>query len=129
MDIELVAATSSALLAQGFLAEAGKRTWQGTTALLETIRRRFQGNRSVESTLERLEQEPRNEAALTTMTHLLTASMMNDAQFFRTLRELVEQAPNTSISPEFVSKIYNNYQNARIEKIVNIETVHGDLNF
>ncbi|MFM9450370.1 hypothetical protein [Streptomyces europaeiscabiei] len=129
MDIELVAATSSALLAQGFLAEAGRSAWQGTTELLQTIRRRFRGDSNAESTLERLEQTPQDEAVTARMTYWLAASMAEDAAFYDTLRQLVEQAPSTSVSPEVVSRIYNNYQNAKIEKIVNIETVHGDLNF
>ncbi|MGW3316063.1 hypothetical protein [Streptomyces fungicidicus] len=129
MDIELVAATSSVLLAQGFLAEAGKSAWQGTTALLDTIRRRFQGNNNAESTLENLEQDPRNEAVMARMTHWLTAAMLEDAQFFSTVRNFVEQAPSPSVNSEVIAKVYNNYQNAKIGKIVNVETVHGDLNF
>ncbi|WP_208032744.1 hypothetical protein [Streptomyces cyanogenus] len=129
MDIELVAATSSVLLAQGFLAEAGKSAWQGTTALLETIRRRFQGNNNAESTLEKLEQDPRNEAVMARMTHWLTTAMLEDAQFFGTVRNFVEQAPSPSVNSEVIAKVYNNYQNAKIGKIVNVETVHGDLNF
>ncbi|MYV61144.1 hypothetical protein GTW37_18390 [Streptomyces sp. SID4931] len=129
MDIELVAATSSVLLAQGFLTEAGASVWQGATALLETVRRRFQGNNNVESTLERLEQNPRNEAVMAMMTHWLAAAMLEDAQFFNTVRNFVEQAPNSSVNSETITKVHNDYRNAKIGKIVNVETVHGDLNF
>ncbi|MEU6463415.1 hypothetical protein [Streptomyces sp. NPDC046976] len=129
MDVEVVAAASSALLAQGFLSEAGKSAWQGTTALLETVRRRFRGDRNVESTLERMEQDPRNEDVAARMTQWLAATMIRDAHFFDTMKRFVDQASNSPVASEVVSRTYNNYQNAKIEKIVNIDTVHGDLNF
>ncbi|QTD99115.1 hypothetical protein S1361_17325 [Streptomyces cyanogenus] len=63
------------------------------------------------------------------MTHWLTTAMLEDAQFFGTVRNFVEQAPSPSVNSEVIAKVYNNYQNAKIGKIVNVETVHGDLNF
>ncbi|MFJ3655497.1 hypothetical protein ACIPPR_19615 [Streptomyces nigra] len=128
MEIATLAMASATIIAQGFLGEAGKNAWDGGRRFLTVIRGRFRGNGEVSTALARVEEDPTNSEAVDTLALLLASAAERDAQFRDFIAEAVAEARRDGSAPQAVRN-YSDFRNASIGKVVNVDTVNGNLNF
>ncbi|WP_420076905.1 hypothetical protein ACOAKG_27130 [Streptomyces sp. JL3001] len=129
MGIEAVAMATAALIAQGFLSEAGRATWDGMGRMMEVVRSKFSRNQEAQAALVAVERGPGDSDAQRLLAAQIMAESSEDLSFRTRLETLVNEAQeNPSMAP-IVARIVNDYRGANIGKLVNIDTVNGDLNF
>jgi hypothetical protein len=127
MDLEVAASASAVLLAQGFLSEAGSSAWQGVARLLDVVRSRLNGNVRAQTSLQDLELAPHNQRAVNSLTSWIAAFMRDDPDFLEEVTRIIRE--EVEGGSQVFARTYNDYQGSKIDKVVNIETVTGDLNF
>ena len=95
MDLLTLATTVITFLAlkssEGFLQKVGERAYQKVEELVQTVRRKFQGDAYAEQTLERLEQKPQDEARKAALQGVLAEKVEEDHEFMQALQKLVEE--------------------------------------
>ncbi|MFG2265170.1 hypothetical protein [Streptomyces sp. NPDC048720] len=128
MDIANLAMASATIIAQGFLGEAGKNAWDGGRKFLTAVRTRFRGNGEVGTALARVEEDPTDSDAVNALAFLLASVAERDAQFRGFIAEAVTEARRDGSAPQLVRN-YSDFRNASIGKVVNVDTVNGNLNF
>ncbi|WP_146104101.1 hypothetical protein [Nonomuraea solani] len=129
MDIALLASAAAALIAQGFLSEAGASTWASVERMVVTIRDRFTGESSAQAALERVQAQPEDEASVDQLAIQVARAMQSDTDFADMVKDFVECEGRDPRGSQVISRVYNDYKGAQIGKVVNVETVHGDMNF
>jgi hypothetical protein len=127
MEIEAIAMAGAALAAQGFFGEAGRVSWAGLGRLVTTIRSRLNGSYEASSALTAVEEQPEDSAAQQELGSQLLSLMLQDIRFREQMEQFVRAAQQSGAIP--ATKTTNDYRGATIEKVVNVETVNGDLNF
>ncbi|MYR38302.1 hypothetical protein GTX14_20170 [Streptomyces sp. SID4944] len=128
MEIATLAMASATIIAQGFLGEAGKNAWDGAGRLLSAVRSRFRGDPQMATALTRVEENPEDSDAVDALAVMLAAIAERDSQFHDYIAEVVEEVRRNGNMPQVV-KNYDDFRSANIGKIVNVETVNGNLNF
>ncbi|WP_200741098.1 hypothetical protein [Streptomyces sp. MBT60] len=128
MEITALAIASATIIAQGFLGEAGKNSWDGAARLLSAVRNRFRGDQNMTAALTRVEGNPGDSEAVNILAIALAATAERDEQFRQIIGTAVEEARQDRNAPQAVRN-YSDFRDANIEKVVNIDTVHGNLNF
>ncbi|MFC8383782.1 MULTISPECIES: hypothetical protein [Nocardia] len=96
----------------------------GAKRLLGLIRSKFAGNSQAEASLGYLEANPDDEQAQAAVTRHLENAMVADPQFASSIESELAQISNTNADIAFVNNIQGD-----VGKIVQIETVHGDVTF
>ncbi|MEU8361475.1 hypothetical protein AB0C27_36215 [Nonomuraea sp. NPDC048882] len=129
MDIALLASAAAALVAQGFLSEAGASTWVSVERMVASLRARFTGESSAQAALERVQAQPEDETSVDQLAIHVARAMKSDTHFADAVKEFVESEGQDPRGSQVISRVYNDYRNAQIGKVVNVETVHGDMNF
>ncbi|MFD8348445.1 hypothetical protein ACFV1X_05730 [Streptomyces coelicoflavus] len=127
MEIEAVAMAGAALAAQGFFGEAGRASWAGIGRLMATLRSRLSGSPVGQSALAAVEEQPESSVAQQELGTQIMNFMIEDARFREQMEELIHKAQKDGAVT--VAKTMNDYRGATIDKVVNVETVNGDLNF
>ncbi|MFB8244752.1 hypothetical protein ACFC5X_06800 [Streptomyces sp. NPDC055952] len=125
MELEAIAMAGAALAAQGFFGEAGRVSWAGVGRLVTTIRSRLNGSYAASSALTAVEEEPEDSVAQQELGNQLLSLMLQDMRFRAQMEQFVRAAQQSGAIPA----TKNDYRGATIEKVVNVETVNGDLNF
>ncbi|MBK3546019.1 hypothetical protein JHN56_23520 [Streptomyces sp. MBT60] len=78
--------------------------------------------------LTRVEGNPGDSEAVNILAIALAATAERDEQFRQIIGTAVEEARQDRNAPQAVRN-YSDFRDANIEKVVNIDTVHGNLNF
>jgi hypothetical protein len=129
MMADPVTITAATLLAtkavEGFGGEAGKDLWRGFGRLVELVRSKFAHDPAARAALERAQSEPDNQTRLAELTEALHSHSAQDPTFGAQLADLVDQARQDPTVGRFVTQVYGN---AKVGKLVNIDTVQGDFN-
>jgi hypothetical protein len=128
MEIEAVAMATAALVGQGFLSEAGRATWDGMGRMMTVIRSRFSRSQEAQSALIAVENNPTSTDAQRILASRIMAALSQDSAFLAQLESLVTDAQEDPATASIVANNINDYRGANIGKLVNIETVNGDLN-
>ncbi|MFE5831631.1 hypothetical protein ACFQ8W_15440 [Streptomyces sp. NPDC056508] len=128
MDVEAVALAAAALVAEGALGEAGRATWEGLARMTSLLRSRLPGQQA-EVALSAVESRPRDEAAQQVLSDRIITAMSVDEDFRAQVEALVSEAQRNETTANVVARSVNDYRGARIGKVVNVDTVNGNLNF
>jgi hypothetical protein len=129
MPADPVMITAAALVAKGFetaAGEAGRSAWTGMGRLLGLVRNKLRGDRQGQQALASVETAPANQASVETLAEIIASHATKDHQFREMLRELVVDAEQHPTIGRFVVEVS---EQAKIGKLVNIDTVHGDVSF
>jgi len=90
------ALAAAALVAKGALesvgGEAGRSSWAGWGRLVERLRDRFGGDGEATEALERVRQNPEDEATVAQLQRLILAYALRDQQFEADITALVDEA-------------------------------------
>jgi hypothetical protein len=128
MMADPVAITAATLLAtkavEGFAGEAGAGLWRGFGRLVELVRSKFAQDPVATAALERVQSRPGDQTGLVELAEALR-NHSQDADFGSQLAELVDQARRDPTVGRFVTQVYGN---AKVGKLVNVDTVQGDFN-
>ncbi|MDN3266519.1 hypothetical protein [Streptomyces sp. MA15] len=127
MEIEAIAMASAALAAQGFFGEGGRASWAGIGRVIAAIRSRLTGSHIGQSALAAVEENPEDLSSQRELGHQIMTFMTEDAAFREHMENLIREAHQAGAIT--MTKNMNDYRGATIDKIVNVETVNGDLNF
>jgi hypothetical protein len=99
MILETVAAGAVAILSpylaeagKGFAKKAGESLAEKATSLYDTIKAKFKGDPDAEQALSLVEAKPESKGRQMTLEELLVERMDGDADFAKTVGELVEEA-------------------------------------
>lgn len=120
---QFVTAATAALLT-GLAKEAGGSAWAGAKRVLALVRGKLAGDRSGEAALARV--EAGDETARRELEAALDDHASRDAAFRDELARLLAEARREPAVARFLTNVSGN---ARVDKITNIETVHGDVSF
>ncbi len=99
--------------------QAGDAAWQMAASLYQAIRRKFTKDQDAyaQQTLQRLEEQPTNEARQAALADVLNEKVQADPSFAQELKGLVQDTTQTQGINQFLTQVYGN---AQVEKIVNI---------
>jgi hypothetical protein len=94
--VTATAVAAAALVAKGALesagGEAGRSSWAGLGRLVERLRNRFGGDDEATDALDRVRQNPDDEATVAQLQRLILSYALRDQQFEADIRALVEEA-------------------------------------
>jgi hypothetical protein len=125
-----IAITAATLVAkwaaEGLVKEATKSAWAGLQKVYVAVRAKFTGDEDSSEVLQRLEQKPSSEARIRELAELLDERVKAEPAFAQELTHLVEEAGKQPESASFLTEVMDN---AKVGKIVNIATIHGDVHF
>ncbi|MFB7296563.1 hypothetical protein [Streptomyces rubiginosohelvolus] len=128
MEIDPIAIASASLIAQAFLGEAGRSAWSGAGRMISSVRNRFSGTQTATATLAVVQQDPNDAQAVDDLALLISSGMQRDMQFRELMESFIEEAIAHGEVPRQVRN-YTDLRNAKVGKVVNVDTVNGDLNF
>lgn len=123
MDVELLAGTVAALLAQGAAQGAGESAWNGLARVTERLTAAFRSRRhsSGVATLDELIAKPDDTKVRLRLERQLVDLFGADAQVARDVANLVEQLSGSG-SPNFSTEIKGD---ARVNKVINVNTLNS----
>ncbi len=128
--MEPIAMTVATLVArwaaEGLVKEAAKSTWEGLKKVYEAVRAKFTDDAESTEVLQRLEQRPTSEARTQELAEVLDQWVKNEPAFAQELHRLVDEAGQQPATGSFVTQVMDN---AKVGKITNIETIHGNVRF
>jgi hypothetical protein len=127
--IDPTAITAAALLAtaaQQFAGEAGKRAWSGIGHLVELVRGKLASDPEGRAALATTDATPTDQASVHALAQALNRHVMSDPTFGAALAEAIRAAERDPAIGRFVTQISGN---ARVGKLVTIDTVHGTVSF
>jgi hypothetical protein len=125
--ISIAAATLVAKwAAESLVKEAGKSAWEGLKKIYEAVSVKVKGNRDNKEVLQRLEKKPTSEARRAELAEVIDGLVKTDSDFAQQLRRLVDEAGSATTTGSFVTQVMGN---AKVGKITNIGTIHGDVHF
>jgi hypothetical protein len=126
MDIAQIAITAAALLApylvkagEAAAKKAGETAWEKVESLYQAMRGKFAADEDdyAEKTLQRLEEQPTSEVRQASLADILTEKAEADPTFARELAQLVQDTAQDQATAQFLTQVYDN---ARVDKIINI---------
>ena len=129
MPADPVMITAAALVAKGFetvAGEAGRSAWTGMGRLLGLVRNKLRADPQGQHALASVEADPANQASVQALAEVIASHGTKDQRFHEMLRELVADAGQHPTIGRFVVQVS---EQAKIGKLVNIDTVHGDVSF
>lgn len=129
MGVEAIALAAAALVAEGALGEAGRAAWEGMGRMMSLLRSRLSGSPQAELALSAVESDPRDEVAQQMLGDRILAAMSSDGEFRARLEAIVNEAQRSESTAAVVARSVSDYRGARIGKVVNVDTVNGNLNF
>jgi predicted membrane chloride channel (bestrophin family) len=99
--------------------KAGDAAWQMAASLYQAIRRKFTKDQDAyaQQTLQRLEEQPTNEARQAALADVLNEKVQADPSFAQELKRLVQETTQTQGINQFLTQVYGQ---AQVEKLVNI---------
>ncbi len=119
--------TAAVALLAPYLAKAGEEVaqkvgdaaWQMAASLYQAIRRKFTKDQDAyaQQTLQRLKEQPTNEARQAALADVLNEKVQADPSFAQELKQLVQDTTQTQGINQFLTQVYGQ---AQVEKIVNI---------
>lgn len=112
--------------AEGMVKEAAKSAWEGMRNIYDAIRGKLSGDPESTSVLQRLEQKPNSEGRRQELAEVLDERIKGDPDFARRLRDLIDKTGTDPALATFVTEVMDN---AKVGKITNIGSVHGDVHF
>ncbi len=121
--------TAAALVVKAleeFATEAGKGTWGLLGKLVETVRAKFAGDDPACEALAEVQDAPADTDRAQALARHLDRHASEDDRFRAALADLVGQAERDPAIGRFVTRISGS---ARVGKVVNIQSVHGDVSF
>jgi flavin-dependent dehydrogenase len=125
--IAIASATLAAkCVIEGFAKEAGKSAWGALTKIYDAIRARLAGSEDSIEVLQRMETKPTSQGRITELAEVLDEYIKADSSFGEVLQRLVKEAGSHEETSSFVTQVMGD---ARVGKITNIGTVHGQVRF
>ena len=112
--------------AETVVKEAAKSAWSGLTKIYEAVSKKFSGDDESKEVLNRVEQKPTSEGRVRELAEVIDERIKADPSFAQELARLVQEAGKEPASAGFVTQVMDN---AKVGKIVNIDTIHGDVHF
>ncbi|MEO8428142.1 MAG: hypothetical protein ABI651_13610 [Verrucomicrobiota bacterium] len=103
--------------------DLAKGTGNKILALYQALKHRFQGNTIAAEALTDLEKAPSDEDAQAALRQQLKKQMEADPSFLDELKQLMEDVKQDNQSISFLTNVYG----GKVEKIINVGTVGGDL--
>lgn len=99
--------------------QAGDAVWNMAESLYHMIRRKFTTDQDTyaQQTLQRLQEQPTNEARQAALADVLNEKIQADPSFAQELRQLVQNTTQAQGINQFLTQVYGN---AQVNKIVNI---------
>ena len=99
--------------------KAGDAVWKMAESLYQAVHRKFSADKDTyaQKTLQRLEEQPTNEARQAALADVLNEKVNSDPSFAQELKQLVQNTTQTQGINQFLTQVYDN---ARVNKIVNI---------
>lgn len=125
-----IAITAATLVAkwaaEGMVKEAAKSAWEGLKKIYDAVRVKFTGDKESSEVLHRLEEKPTSEGRTKELAEVLDERLKADPAFAKELRDLVKEAGTQPATSSFVTQVMDN---ARVGKVINIETIYGGAKF
>ena len=121
--------TAGALLAkacQDLIGEAAKSTWAALGRLVDVVRARIAPESPAQTALSRVEKEPANPQRVMDLIAELDPYVRDDPIFRQELIDVIAELSKEPDIGQFVTQVFDN---ARVGKLVIIDTVHGDVSF
>ena len=119
--------TAAAALLAPYLAKAGEEiaqkagdaAWNMAASLYHAIKQKFTADQDAyaQQTLQRLEEQPTNEARQAALADVLHEKAQADPSFAQELKRLVQDTTQTQGINQFLTQVYDH---AQVNKIVNI---------
>lgn len=99
--------------------KAGDATWKMIGSLYQVIKHKFTRDQDTfaQQSLQRLEEQPNNEARQAALADILNEKAQSDPGFAQELKQLVQNTTQTQGINQFLTQVYDN---AKVDKIVNI---------
>jgi hypothetical protein len=130
LPIDLTATAAATLFAQaaiqGFGGQAGQGVWDGMGRLVGVIRDRLDGQARDHEVLDQVTTAPDDERKVEALAAVLRSHAAESPDFHRVLAGLVAEAQREPSLGRFVTEVSGD---ARVGKLTNIDTVHGDVSF
>jgi hypothetical protein len=130
LPLDLTATAAATLFAQaaieGVGGQVGQGVWEGMGRLVRIIRDKVGGESRGQELLDRVEAAPDNQREVEALAALLESHAAKSPGFYRELAGLVAEAQREPSLGRFVTEVSGN---ARVSKLTNIDTVHGDVSF
>jgi vacuolar-type H+-ATPase catalytic subunit A/Vma1 len=130
LPIELTATAAATLFAQAAIQEiggqVGQGAWEGMSRLIRIIREKLGGESLGQEALDQVETAPDDQRKVEALAAVLQSHAAESPSFHRELAGLVAEAQHEPSLGRFVTEISGN---ARVGKLTNIDTVHGDVSF
>jgi hypothetical protein len=76
-----------------------------------------------------VESDPHDEVAQQVLSNRILTAMSSDEEFRVLLEAIVNEAQRDESTATVVARSVSDYRGARIGKVVNVDTVNGNLNF
>jgi hypothetical protein len=130
LPIDLAATGAATLFAQamiqGVAGNAAQGVWDGFGRLVGIIREKLGGEARGQEVLEQVTTAPDDQRRVAQLAAVLESHAAESPDFHRALAELVTEAQREPSLGRFVTEVSGN---ARVGKLTNIDTVHGDVSF
>jgi hypothetical protein len=130
LPIDLTATAAATLFAhaaiQGIGGHAGQGMWEGMGRLVGIISDRLGGRPRDQEVLDQVAAAPGDERKVEALAAVLKSHVTESPDFYRALAGLVAEAQREPSVGRFVTEVSGN---ARVGKLTNIDTVHGDVSF
>jgi hypothetical protein len=130
LPIDLTATAAATLFAnaaiQGMGGQVGQGVWEGMGRLVSIIRGKLGGEARGQEVLDQVETAPDDQDKVDALAALLESHAAESPGFYRDLAGLVAEAERAPAVGRFVTEVTGN---ARVSKLTNIDTVHGDVSF
>ncbi len=99
--------------------KAGDAVWEMATSLYHAIKQKFTRDQDsyAQQTLQRLEEQPTNEARQIALADILNEKIQADPSFAQELKQLVQKTTQTQGVTQFLTQVYDQ---AQVNKIINI---------
>jgi gamma-glutamyl phosphate reductase len=124
--ITITAASLVAKAAQDVVGEATKSAWAGLGRLVRLVREKLKSASSGEEALSLVEAEPSDPNHISDLISVLDPLVCGDPEFYQALVALISDLSKHQAIGRFVTEIHDQ---ARVGKVVNIDTIHGDVSF
>jgi hypothetical protein len=121
--------TAAALVAsayQAFATEAGKAGWAGLRHVIDLVRGKLSNDGRGQEALAEVETSPGDVDRVRQLADVLEMHLVNSPDFGRELAALISTAEADPVVGPMVTQVSGN---ARVGKLVVINTVNGDVSF
>lgn len=122
----ITAAALVAVACQDLVGEAAKSTWEGLGRVAGLIRGKLESDSAGRQALSRVEAEPTDSQRVWDLIDVLDPHVCGDPAFRRALADIIADLSGQPTIGQFITQISGD---ARVGKLVVIDTVHGDVSF